>query len=161
MDCDTSPEEEDLWTLVYMSASVSLFNAEEIERVLRQARDHNQRDNITGILIYSEGSFVQNLEGPKDKIQATYDRIRIDSRHTRCCKIVHSAIEKRNFDTFSMAFKMFRQGEFDNQVPNFAQMVSENKQPPNLGSNKNSTMLTAAQRKVLIVLRSFVSNQLL
>jgi methanogenic corrinoid protein MtbC1 len=37
--------------------------------------------NVTGMLIYERGSFLQTLEGPKDKLDALWSSIKQDPRH--------------------------------------------------------------------------------
>ncbi|WP_188557330.1 BLUF domain-containing protein [Hymenobacter glacieicola] len=49
--------------IVYQSSAVGLPTTAELKFLLRQSRANNQRLHITGLLLYSNGSFLQVLEG--------------------------------------------------------------------------------------------------
>jgi len=50
--------------LIYVSAATNRFNPAELRELLRLARLKNQQLDVTGMLLYHEGSFLQVLEGP-------------------------------------------------------------------------------------------------
>ena len=66
--------------LIYASQPFG-FNQPALAGILLDARRCNMRDGITGALICRDDLFLQLLEGPADKVQATYTRIRRDDRH--------------------------------------------------------------------------------
>ena len=66
--------------LIYASQPFG-FNEPALAGILLDARRCNMRDGITGALICRDDLFLQLLEGPADKVQATYTRIRRDDRH--------------------------------------------------------------------------------
>jgi hypothetical protein len=45
----------------------------EIEALLISARNSNAAQNITGVLMYLDGNFVQYIEGPEDNLLKTYN----------------------------------------------------------------------------------------
>lgn len=57
---------------------MSLF---QLEEPLVQSREFNRSKNITGILLYCDGSFMQLLEGDEVEIRALYGRIEKDRRN--------------------------------------------------------------------------------
>ena len=57
------------------------FNGPALAGILLDARRCNTRDGITGALICRDDLFVQMLEGPEDKVEATLRRITKDDRH--------------------------------------------------------------------------------
>jgi len=67
--------------LIYTSTSPKLLTGHDLENILSVSRRNNLRDGITGLLIYHEGSFLQVLEGPDAKIEASFERISSDPRH--------------------------------------------------------------------------------
>lgn len=69
-----------LLQLIYASQPFG-FNGPSLAGILLDARRCNTRDGITGALICRDDLFLQLLEGPADKVQATYARIRNDDRH--------------------------------------------------------------------------------
>ena len=55
----------------------------EIEQILASARAKNQNYQITGALMFNAGYFAQILEGAHDEIQAIFERIQYDARHSQ------------------------------------------------------------------------------
>ncbi len=70
--------------------------------ILSSARRHNIADGITGSLICREDLYVQMLEGPEDKVQATFGRIARDDRHTEIVTLWSGAIDQRLFAEWAM-----------------------------------------------------------
>ncbi len=89
---------------IYASAAARAFNAHELAELLRRARENNARLELTGMLLYAEGSFFQVLEGPADVVDALYNKIEADERHDQMTRIIREPIPKRFFDTWTMGF---------------------------------------------------------
>ncbi len=73
--------------------------------ILTVSRKNNSAKNLTGMLLYGEGTFVQVLEGEPEVIQQTYDAICKDTRHKDLIVITINDIDKRNFPDWSMGFR--------------------------------------------------------
>lgn len=72
--------------LTYRSNALSPRGmGEQLDFILNSARIHNARDGITGALAATPYSFVHVLEGARREVEATFARIRRDTRH---CDIV-------------------------------------------------------------------------
>ena len=85
--------------LLYCSASAvpKLANA-DLDQILASARWRNLAQDITGMMIYYRGEFVQILEGSKKSVQNTYDKfICPDPRHTAINKVLENTISHRSF----------------------------------------------------------------
>lgn len=68
--------------LVYMSRAQEDLKDQDIENILR-LHGLNSKNNITGLLLFHSGIFLQVLEGDKNTIQELYyKKIRVDNRHT-------------------------------------------------------------------------------
>lgn len=52
-----------------------------LEEILAVSRRNNAACQVTGILLYSEGCFMQVLEGEDAAVAGTFARIRADKRH--------------------------------------------------------------------------------
>ena len=98
--------------LIYVSAATRLMSDEELEEILKASRINNHNNNITGILLYSEGTFMQLLEGPCHAIMAAYQRIEADDRHKSIIKIAQGDLHERLFDKLSLCFKKASSKEF-------------------------------------------------
>ena len=77
----------------------------ELEIMLEHARAKNAFNEITGILLYCDGIFVQLLEGKEGKVRETFERISKDTRHTDIHNIVSAKSEKRYFPDWLMGYK--------------------------------------------------------
>ena len=63
--------------------------------------------SITGLLLYANGSFMQLLEGSKDRIDFLMERIKNDPRHRQVDVLQQGYIAERQFPNWSMAFLNF------------------------------------------------------
>jgi len=91
---------------LYNSASVSsqLTNM-DLDHILASARRRNVSEEITGMLLYYRGEFVQILEGEKKSVENIYDKyIGPDLRHTALNKVHQNTISHRSFSEWSMGF---------------------------------------------------------
>jgi hypothetical protein len=71
--------------------------------MLAKARANNGRDAITGMLYFDGTRFMQAMEGPADKIEATLARIRTDPRHRALVVLSRREIAQREFGDWAMA----------------------------------------------------------
>ncbi len=90
--------------LVYTSVASQDFSKEELTGLLEQARTANERLGVSGMLLFSGGNFFQVLEGRPSVVDALYQKISLDQRHTMLATIVREAIAKRFFGDWSMGF---------------------------------------------------------
>lgn len=88
--------------LLYASRAVVPFTEEELGQVLRESRASNPERGITGVLCYSEGIFMQVLEGGRTPVNEVYARIAADPRHTQVELLSYEEIEERRFAGWSM-----------------------------------------------------------
>ncbi|MEM0947967.1 MAG: BLUF domain-containing protein [Pseudomonadota bacterium] len=70
----------DVYRLIYSSRPFG-YDQATLDGILLDARRCNLRDTITGALICRHDVYIQLLEGPRNKVGETYDRIRQDDRH--------------------------------------------------------------------------------
>lgn len=76
----------------------------ELSLLLAQSREKNAKTNITGILMYADGTFIQALEGERKDVDDLYEVIQRDIRHKNVIEIVSGFEEKRTFPDWLMAF---------------------------------------------------------
>jgi hypothetical protein len=94
----------DLMQCIYASSAGRHFETAELTALLQAARKNNDAAGLTGMLLYTEGSFFQVLEGVPDAVEALYARIELDKRHEQVTKIVTEAIPRRSFANWTMGF---------------------------------------------------------
>ncbi len=88
--------------LIYCSAARTMLTPAELTRLLGVSRRNNSRENITGMLLYSEGSFFQVLEGDEEKVERLFSLIEKDSRHHALTIIAREPIAERSFGDWTM-----------------------------------------------------------
>jgi hypothetical protein len=88
--------------LVYASRAVAAVDQEELIAILRKSKSNNPSQGITGVLCFSEGIFLQALEGGRSAVNALYNRIVSDSRHTGVELLCYEEIGERRFAGWSM-----------------------------------------------------------
>lgn len=94
----------DLIQLIYVSVSKTFMTATDLMDILDKSRKNNRPRNVTGVLLYQNGFFVQVLEGQAADVDAIYQKIENDARHGHVKVIDRSAIQQRGFPTWSMGF---------------------------------------------------------
>jgi hypothetical protein len=88
--------------LVYASRAVAAVDQEELVAILRKCKANNPREGITGVLCFSEGIFLQALEGGRAAVNALYNRIASDARHSGVTLLCYEEIGERRFAGWSM-----------------------------------------------------------
>jgi hypothetical protein len=99
---------------IYSSAATHAFSPAELAELLKKAREFNALHDLTGMLLYTEGSFFQVLEGPVEVIATLYAKIEKDKRHEQITKIIVEPIHKRSFAKWTMGFSNVSREELAN-----------------------------------------------
>jgi hypothetical protein len=94
-----------LISLIYASRSTENFHEHEIPDLLKQARIANAKQELTGMLLYIGGSFLQVLEGQPEMVDAVFSTILRDKRHTQLTLIARESILERAFEGWTMMHK--------------------------------------------------------
>lgn len=93
-------------TLIYISEATKEITEADLKDILNTARTKNKELNITGLLFYQNGMFIQNLEGDRKDIENLLEKIVKDSRHRKCIAIYKEEIKERNFNEWSMGYEI-------------------------------------------------------
>lgn len=93
-----------LWHLLYSSREAYEMEASDMLKLLFDARDHNRRAGITGLLLHHSHGFMQMLEGPRTEIEALFARIQEDPRHRDVRVETSGPLTGRLFADWSMGF---------------------------------------------------------
>ena len=92
--------------LVYISTSrAPTITDDVLHPVLTASRRNNAAAGISGLLVAGGRRFLQALEGPREAVEATYERIKSDPRHFACVELARRTIESPEFGPWAMAFK--------------------------------------------------------
>jgi len=91
--------------LTYISTATNWPTESELINLLDQARLLNLRRNITGMLLYSNRTYMQVLEGEAKVVRELYEAICKDPRNEGNVILRESEIPGRNFPDWSMGFE--------------------------------------------------------
>jgi hypothetical protein len=113
-----------MYHLVYASSATTLMNDQDLIDLLAQAREKNERLNITGLLLYRGGNFLQVLEGPKETVLSVFESVRNDRRQAGLIVLSEGEIAGREFPDWPMGFQnLDRLSEED--IPGLSQFFEE------------------------------------
>jgi Sensors of blue-light using FAD len=112
-----------LHSFVYVSTATKPFSTEELAHMLAQSRERNQKREITGMLLYKDGCFMQAFEGERGMVRELHMKIERDSRHRNLVVLLDGPIARREFPDWTMGFKNL--GDEDMQLqPGYNEMMN-------------------------------------
>ncbi len=79
----------DLYSLLYCSHATSPLDSNNVWQIVTCAQRNNPQIEVTGLLMYGGGMFMQWLEGPRFQVRALMAKLRKDVRHD-CITELHT-----------------------------------------------------------------------
>lgn len=116
-------QEQSLVQLIYVSMAQHEFDDDVLDAILASSVRHNTHQQITGMLIYAEGNFLQVLEGPPVAVDDTMARIAADPRHCDLMVLGRLQVVQRDFEQWSMGFRRLTRRELMTH-PAYASLVA-------------------------------------
>jgi flagellar motor component MotA len=86
--------------ICYVSTATEQLNPAEIQQLMEQWCNRNGREDIKGILLYSDGHFFQVLEGEKQQVLKLFFKIKEDPRHRGLIQVMGKDVEKGSLDHY-------------------------------------------------------------
>lgn len=111
-----------VFQLIYVSGATVPFTDSDLDELLEKARTYNSTLDITGVLLYSEGTFFQVLEGEQQAVEELYEKISLDTRHDKVLMLARRKLKERNFGEWRMGF--VRDQETVRNLPGFVDFFS-------------------------------------
>lgn len=105
-------------SLIYSSVATDTFDDADLAALLAQSRTANERNDVTGMLLFRNGYFLQLLEGPDAAVRAKMATIKNDTRHTKVTMLLEELVEERQFPEWTMAFVPTSEADLD-EVPGY------------------------------------------
>jgi hypothetical protein len=102
-----------MYHLVYTSVAGVLVSDADLIQLLEQSRNSNKKTEVTGILLYIQGKFIQVLEGEKTAVNKLYTKIAGDGRHKKVTIVIEGESKERMFKGWSMGFKKLGSQQFE------------------------------------------------
>jgi len=94
-----------MFHLIYLSSAVAPFSAADLQALLEISRRNNTASDVTGLLLYRDGDFLQVIEGEEAVLDQLYAKISRDPRHRRMTMLFRESIPSREFGDWSMGFR--------------------------------------------------------
>ena len=94
-----------IYYLLYYGVENFNFKHNDFNELLEQARNRNEQLEITGKLIYCEGTFIQLLEGNKKNVDDVFASITRDHRLIATKLVTDGMVAQRYFKDWSMDFE--------------------------------------------------------
>ncbi len=95
-----------MFRILYLSTANEPFSSGDLSELLQKARARNDAAHITGMLVHSDGDFLQVLEGEPENVIEVYSRISVDPRHRDISLLQRGlAYGDRLFPNWAMGFK--------------------------------------------------------
>lgn len=114
-----------LYNLCYLSSAKNKLPKGDLEDLFRVNKRNNTELDISGILVYNNGNFLQILEGDEQKIHKLFAKISVDSRHNNIIKLIHTPIDERIFDDYESGFIIVEDNKRLNQLKGYLNWVKE------------------------------------
>jgi hypothetical protein len=90
--------------LLYVSRPVERLAPFEVMQIIATSRRQNWRAGLTGCLLFTGSEFAQVLEGPLATVQALFERLSNDPRHTDVRIAWRGAADSRRFPNWTMGY---------------------------------------------------------
>jgi hypothetical protein len=95
-------ESSSIKRITYLSTAVCAFSHDQLQELASHAARNNSKHNITGVLYFKGGQFLQVIEGPVAAIDHLWRRLREDKRHTWVEALLTEENVERSFKKWSM-----------------------------------------------------------
>ena len=97
--------QEKLYYIVCVSIADGIFSEENLSDLIKNYRRHCESHDLTGMLVYDEGAFIQIAEGIQHNVNDFYDKIYDDAVHEEMLKIAEGPLDERNFVVWDAGYR--------------------------------------------------------
>jgi len=104
------------YSLLYISRTTCTTSEDVLDSIREQSSALNLAAGITGLLLWSDTHFCQILQGPKDAVLQTMDRINKDQRHHEPLVILRTELAEALFPDWSMASSKVGNADIARQI---------------------------------------------
>ena len=118
-----------MFTICYVSSAREGITQEDLNALFSITQVYNREGNITGILLYQSGKFLQVLEGEEDVLLDLYEKIEQDSRHNNIFVILKQKCKRRIFENYKSRFSIVKSKEELQTIQTYLNQIEDS---PNL-----------------------------
>ena len=122
--------------LIYISVATKTMSEDDLISLLKQSRERNERQDVTGMLLFKDGSFLQVLEGTEKDVDQIYRSICLDKRNAGHYLIERKEIDERNFPDWRMGFENVSNRNLG-ELEGFSALLDQELAPEEIGEHKD------------------------
>jgi hypothetical protein len=116
--------QDGLLFLVYTSFATGSLSDDDLDQIHALSRRNNERNGLSGLLLYRQGRFIQALEGPDEPVRERMSVIADDPRHTAVRTLVEENVGRRRFPHWAMEYRPLTPAMADT-VPGYEAVFTE------------------------------------
>jgi hypothetical protein len=128
-----------MFHLVYVSSAVKPFSKSDLLALLVKSRENNDKQGVSGMLLYKDGNFMQLLEGEETVVRNLFEVITQDSRHRGTIVLLEEQISEPSFRDWSMGFRDLADENL-NAVAGYTRIMNSPLDASNLKSNPDACL---------------------
>lgn len=119
---------QEVFCLIYGSQTVENFSEADLFDILKISRRNNEKQAITGVMVYHKGYVLQMLEGEFSVIRKLFDeKISKDKRHYNLVTLCQEYKTQRDYPDWNMGF--YGNGFNDDGADSFSGYINLSRHP--------------------------------
>ena len=129
--------------MCYISEHTSDLTHMEVSALLKKSQKYNVAHGINGVLISASNRFFQILEGEEKEINALFERIQADARHTNIIKLFNAKVNRPFFSSYNSSFRVGLGSEEITEINKYLSITSNHPFEANVVGILNSMAQSA------------------
>jgi hypothetical protein len=120
-----------VYQIFYVSSSKLNSDIEsDLSEIVSKARFSNQKNSVTGVLLFRGGIFLQLIEGEKKDVENLYRKIEKDPRHSNLIILFQQESQDRVFPNWDMGLKLVTDLDMKmvNEILSWNKLISASKE---------------------------------
>jgi hypothetical protein len=110
-------------SLIYSSVATDTFGEADLAGLLAQSRTANERNDVTGMLLFRNGYFLQVLEGPDAAVREKMAVIKTDPRHTKVTMLLEDLDDVPGYRTAFTDVESVTDGQGSSASPALRELI--------------------------------------
>ena len=123
-----------MFHIIYVSTAVEPMSDDALKELLHTSRVNNERNRVTGMLLYKNGHFMQVIEGDEARVTELMNIIEKDIRHKNVDILRSAYIQSRDFPNWTMGFQNLDTEDYS-KIPGFTKLLESDFKPEYFAEN--------------------------
>lgn len=139
------------YQIIYISEKTGDFKPEkDLDKIVSSSFRNNNARDVTGVLMYNSGFFFQVIEGKKDDVIYTYNKIILDPRHQNVNLLTDREIENRSFENWPLALVKLNDMDLDviDHVIAWNDLINDSRRKEPISQEKVDRLIEALRYKI-------------